>query len=50
MRKYIVETHLGKFVTTATSEKKAISNIRFRVYGRQPAEWNCKYWTARAVA
>ena len=50
MRKYIVETHVGTFETYATSDRKAISNIRFRVYGRQPADWHCRHWTARAVA
>lgn len=50
MRKFIVETHVGKFETSATSEKKAISNVRFRVYGRQPTDWHCKYWIAREVA
>lgn len=49
MRKYIVSTHLGDFETTATSPAKAISNIRFRIFGRQPADWHCKYWTARAA-
>lgn len=50
MRKYIVSTHLGDFPTMASSEKKAISNVRYRLFGRQPADWHCKYWTAREVA
>lgn len=50
MKKYIVSTHLGEFATMATSERKALSNIRFRVYGRQPTDWHCKYWTVRECA
>lgn len=50
MKKYIVSTHLGEFATTATSPQKAISNVRFRVYGRQPTDWHCKYWTVRECA
>jgi len=46
-RLYIVSTHVGEMTTWATSPKKAISNIRFRIYGRQPAAWHCNYWTAR---
>lgn len=30
---YIVETHVGLFETWAVSEKKAISNIRYRLGG-----------------
>lgn len=32
-RKFIVETHIGNFPTWATSEKKAIANVRFRLVG-----------------
>lgn len=46
-RLYIVSTHLGDMTTWATSPNKAISNIRFRIFGRQPANWHCQYWTAR---
>ena len=31
--KFIVETHLGDFPTWATSAKKAIANVRFRLVG-----------------
>lgn len=31
--RWIVETHLGPFETWATSAAKAISNIRFRLFG-----------------
>ena len=51
MKTYIVETHLGNFETTAESEEKAISNIRFRMFGRSPA--GSKFaanWTAREAA
>lgn len=50
MQKYIVSTHLGDFVTTAASAEEAISNIRFRVFGRSAA--GARYvqsWTARAA-
>lgn len=49
MRKYIVSTHLGDFETTATSPAKAISNIRFRIFGRYADSAATKYWTARAA-
>ena len=32
-KRYIVETHVGIYDTWATSSKKAISNIRFRLFG-----------------
>ena len=31
--RWIVETHIGNFPTWATSAEKAISNIRFRLFG-----------------
>lgn len=34
-RHYWVETHLGLFETWATSAGRAISNIRYRLFGRQ---------------
>ncbi len=48
--KYIVSTHVGEFTTWATSPKKAISNIRFRLYGRTADSATVKYWTAREAA
>lgn len=30
---YYVETHVGTYDTWATSPKKAIANIRFRLFG-----------------
>lgn len=46
MKTYIVSTHLGDFETMATSAKKALSNIRFRLFG-----WsgyvNTTYWTVK---
>ena len=30
---YYVHTHLGRFETWATSAKRAIANIRFRLFG-----------------
>ena len=32
-RHYVVYTHLGPFETWAASAEKALSNIRWRVYG-----------------
>ena len=49
-RRFIVQTHVGNIPTWATSAKKAISNVRFRLFGRQPADWHCRYWTAREAA
>lgn len=37
MKEYIVSTHLGEFRTMAASAAKALSNIRFRIFGRSPA-------------
>lgn len=45
---YIVETHVGLFETWATSEKKAISNIRYRL-GGTACTMNTTYWKAREV-
>jgi hypothetical protein len=52
MKKYVVDTHLGKFETCATSERKAISNVRFRLFGRSAtlARRYMTYWTAKEVA
>ena len=32
-RRYIVETHVGTFETFAVIVKKAIANVRFRLFG-----------------
>ena len=32
-RKYLVHPHIGTFPTWAVSPKKAINNIRFRIFG-----------------
>lgn len=50
MRKYIVETHLGDFTTYAASPKKAISNIRYRLYGRKADNTRTIYWTVKEAA
>lgn len=48
MKTYIVETHLGTFETTAESAEKAISNIRFRMFGSSPAGRKfAANWTAK---
>ena len=45
---WIVSTHLGDYRTWATSAKRAISNIRFRLFGGRcgvpTTYW--KAWTA----
>ena len=49
MKQYRVSTHVGNYTTRAMSAKKAISNIRFRLYGRGvPASvsWS---WTAKEI-
>ena len=35
--RYVVTTHLGEFETVATSPAKAVSNIRFRLFGGSAA-------------
>lgn len=50
MQKYIVYTHCGAFETTATTPEKAISNVRWRMFGRFVAA--ARYvqgWTVRAA-
>ena len=50
MKRYIVSTHLGDFETTATTPEKAISNIRWRIFGRSPAAKRyTANWTAKAA-
>lgn len=46
MKTYIVSTHLGDFETMATSAKKALSNIRFRLFGRSGYA-KTEYWTVK---
>ena len=48
-RKWIVETHLGPEPTWATSAEKAISNVRYRIFGAVP-DAVTKYWTAHAAS
>lgn len=49
MKTYIVSTHLGDQETTATSPQKAISNIRFRIFGPRSAvaKRYVQGWTVR---
>ena len=49
-KKYIVHTHVGDYPTWATSPGKAISNIRFRLYGRTADNTTVMYWTAEEAA
>ena len=42
LKRYTVSTHIGEFKTTAASPKKAISNVRFRIFGRKPVQ--TMYW------
>ena len=46
MKTYIVSTHVGEYMTMAVSAKKALSNIRFRLYGRSGYA-KTEYWTVR---
>ena len=45
-KRYIVETHIGVYDTWATSPKKAIANVRFRLFGGQCGV-STIYWKAR---
>ena len=49
-RRWIVGTHLGPEPTWATSAKKAISNVRYRIYGAYSDGTESKYWTARVAS
>lgn len=50
MKRYIVSTHLGDFATTATSPEKAISNVRWRIFGRSAAAARyVQSWTAKTA-
>lgn len=50
MKKYIVETHLGDFETMATSARKALSNIRYRLFGRSGfTEKYTQNWTVKEI-
>ena len=44
--RWIVETHIGNFPTWATSAKKAIANVRFRLFGGRCGV-STTYWKAR---
>ena len=46
---WIVATHLGNFPTWATSAAKAISNIRFRLFGGRCGV-STAYWRAIPAA
>jgi len=45
MKEWIVSTHIGDFPTVAATAERAISNIRYRLFGRRYV--NTAYWTAR---
>lgn len=47
MKEWVVKTHIGDFRTVAPTAKKAIANIKFRLFGRQYA--NTAYWKVRCV-
>ena len=50
-RHYLVETEEGTFETWATSPKKAIANIRYRMAnGRRWDMPDASEWTAKEVA
>lgn len=47
---YIVSTHLGDFETWAVSARKAIANIKWRLFGRQvtalTVNWKVRLYNA----
>ena len=49
-RKYIVETNVGDFETYAATPAKAISNIRYRLFGRTANNSRTLYWTVKEAA
>lgn len=49
-RRYIVTTHLGDFSTWATSPGRAISNVRFRLFGAGAHAQYTQGWTVREAA
>lgn len=50
-RRYIVYTHVGTFETWATSPRRAIANVRYRLFGRGRGGGWCdtSYWEAVAA-
>lgn len=46
MKKYIVSTHLGEMETMAVSPKKALSNVKYRLFGGRYTNLT-QYWTVR---
>ena len=51
MKTYIVSTHVGDFTTPAIAPKKALSNIRYRIFRRSPAALrHIGGWTVRECA
>lgn len=47
MKRYIVRTHLGDFPTIAKSPAKALSNIRWRVFGGRLSRQYVQGWKVR---
>lgn len=52
MKHYIVITHMGEYSTYAVSAKKALNNVRWRIYGRSVRADSMKlaYWKVTEVA
>jgi hypothetical protein len=46
MKEWVVKTHIGDFRTVAPTAKKAIANIRFRLFGRGCGV-STAYWEAK---
>lgn len=46
MKRYIVSTHVGDFETMAVTPRRAIANVRYRLFGRciRPSTI---YWTVQ---
>ena len=47
-RLYVVYTHVGRFETWATSPRRAIANVRYRIAGRG-CRCNTTYWEVVAA-
>lgn len=47
MKRYLVFTHLGVIPTVAKSAARALSNVRFRLFGNNPAREFVRAWTVK---
>lgn len=47
MRKYVVITHIGDFETMAATPARALSNVRWRVFGGRISSQYTRCWKVR---